>query len=136
MVFVGRTVGDDDSRTEDPDDDETPNGRQTDVYRHASSDDRRQGRTTNDPSDRGLTDCLRLKKSRSGGDLCRPGSSQTGASQSVETTTSRLFSPFPKQYVNRRRVDTAIKLGLYTVDDTTTGPQKTASGRSGRHTHS
>jgi len=42
--------------------------------------------------------------------------------------SSRQFSPFPRQYVNKRRVDNAIRLGLYTVDDTSVPVQKTTSG--------
>jgi len=54
----------------------------------------------------------------------------------VTADACRLFSPFPRQYVNRRRVDHAIRLGLYAADDTTTaGPQRaTTSGhRSSRY---
>jgi len=95
--------------------------------------------------------CLRLTKSLSGGDLSQtrtrgvsdrrstPAAGLPTAAIAVPTTepSCRMFSPFPRQHFNRRRVDNAIRLGLYTVDDTTTGPHKATAARpDGRYPHS
>ena len=93
-------------------------------------------------------DCgARLQKSHSGGELCRLGRTAGAAAVPLASDCSpRLFSPFPRQYVNKRRLDNAIRLGLYTVDDasaassaTTSGPQRSAAAsgaRPARYPHS
>jgi len=106
-------------------------------------------------------DSQRLVKSLSGGDLSRtaaagaPAFSREGRGPSIcapyaalppqGSTEGRLFSPFPRQYVNRRRVDNAIRLGLYTVDDatptppmlkTTSAPASAPGRSSARYPHS
>ena len=105
-------------------------------------------------------DPQRLVKSLSGGDLSRaagvpagpprerrvpavcPAAAAGPSPGSTEATSLRLFSPFPRQYVNKRRVDNAIRLGLYTVDGATAAAPtlKTTSASGGRssarHPHS
>ena len=152
IVGTGYTNGDDgvSSQTEASEDDIGRNKQPTDsleVCRDGSSNNRLRPQTINCPQDP-ITEtaevgCLRLTKSHSGGDLTRaragPGDRRSVpamAPPSTAETTSRLFSPFPRQHFNKRRVDNAIRLGLYTVDDMTAAPHKTTSGRSARYPHS
>jgi len=159
IVRVGFTVGGDGvhSRTEAAEDDERRNREQTeivDVCRQVSSNNRQRPQTINCPQDSIIdpdeAECLWLTKSLSGSDLCGPGERRTspagvlpspGGVTPTSETGSRLFSPFPIQHVNKRRVNNAIRLGLYTVDNVTpptatAGPQKTTSGRPARYPHS
>ena len=150
VVCAGYTDGNDgvSSRTEASEDEGRRSGRRRDTVegrRQVTSRNRQRPQTINCPQDLpGETaegDCHRLTKSLSGGDLSRTAAvsrdrrTTPAAVLPTSESTSRLFSPFPRQYVNKRRVDNAIRLGLYTVDDTA-GPQKTTSGRSARYPHS
>jgi len=152
IVDTGYTNGDDvvNCQTEASEDlrrnKQSVNG--LEVCGDGSSNNRLRPQTINWPRDSvtetAETDCLRLTKSLSGGDLTR---ARTGPADrrsvpavvpppTAAETTSRLFSPFPRQHFNKRRVDNAIRLGLYTVDDTSAVPHKTTSGRSARYPHS
>jgi len=147
IVCVGhRDAGDGaTSLTEPGEDDVRTSSQQVPVIElccHETSTSRQRPRTINYPQDSttgdpGETDRLTLTKSLSGGDLSGSGDRRTTQAAPLTTSesTSRLFSPFPRQHVNKRRVDNAIRLGLYTVDDTA-GTQKTATGRSARYPHS
>ena len=59
-----------------------------------------------------------------------PGGERGMVASASLSDTARQFSPFPRQYVNKRRLDSAIRLALYTVDSdsASTGPQKSVAG--------